>query len=178
MNPKLFWLLTAILLVYTPPATAQQSKKIPQIGYLSVRSGAGDNDLAFQQGLRDLGYTEGQNVIIEWRFAEGKSERYPALVANLLHIGVEAIVTNSGDEPIIAAMKSTKTIPIIFETGSDPVVRGFVASLPHPEWNLMGVSWMAHELGPKRLEVLKETVPKLTRVASWAIRTSETMLSK
>jgi putative ABC transport system substrate-binding protein len=144
---------------------AQQPKKVPRIGYLSLRSDAGAIDLAFRQGLRDLGYIEGQNVIIEWRFAEGKPERYPLLAAELVHIGVEAIVTNSGDDPIVAAMKSTKTIPIIFETGSDPVARGFVASLPHPERNLTGISWMAHELGGKRLELLKDTVPKLTRVA-------------
>jgi putative ABC transport system substrate-binding protein len=147
------------------PAAAQQPKKIPRIGYLSLRSGAGDIDLAFRQGLRDLGYIDGQNVVIEWRFAEGKRERYPVLAAELVHIGVDAIVTNSGDDPIVAAMKSTKTIPIIFETGSDPVARGFVASFPHPEWNLTGVSWMAHELGGKRLELLKDTIPKLTRVA-------------
>jgi putative ABC transport system substrate-binding protein len=74
-------------------------------------------------------------------------------------------VTNAGDEPILAAMKATKTIPIIFETGSDPIARGFVASLAHPEGNLTGVSWMAHELGGKRLELLKEAVPNLTRIA-------------
>jgi len=166
MNPKHFlWLLTAFLLVYTALTIAQQPKKVPRIGYLSLRSGAGDIDLAFRQGLRDLGYIDGQNVIIEWRFAEGKRERYSLLAAELVHIGVEAIVTNSGVDPIVAAMKSTKTIPIIFETGSDPVARGFVVSLPHPEWNLTGVSWMAHELGGKRLELLKDTIPKLTRVA-------------
>ena len=127
--------LTAMLFAFPTSAQAQQVKKVPRIGYLSLRSDAGDIDLAFRQGLRDLGYIEGQNVIIEWRFAEGKSERYPLLAAELVHIGVDAIVTNSGDDPIVAAMKSTKTIPIIFETGSDPVARGFVASLPHPERN-------------------------------------------
>src|SRR5690242_6090868 len=157
--------LTAMLFAFPTSAQAQQVKKVPRIGYLSLRSDAGDIDLAFRQGLRDLGYIEGQNVIIEWRFAEGKRERYPVLAAELVRIGVDAIVTNSGDDPIVAAMKSTQTIPIIFETGSDPVARGFVASFPHPEWNLTGVSWMAHELGGKRLELLKDTIPKLTRVA-------------
>jgi len=151
-------------LAFSLPAQAQQSKKVPRIGYLSLRSGPGDNDLAFQQRLRELGYLDGQNIVIEWRFADGKSERYPLLAGELVQIGVEAIVTNSGDDPILAAMKATKTIPIIFETGSDPVARGFVASLAHPEGNLTGVSWMAHELGGKRLELLKEAVPKLTRV--------------
>ena|SRR5438094_4253374 len=157
--------LATILLTTAPSAEAQLPKKVPRIGYLSLRSGVGDNDSAFRQGLRELGYIEGQNIVIEWRFAEGKSERYPLLAAELVQIGVEAIVTNSGDDPILAAMKSTKTIPIIFETGSDPVARGFVASLARPERNLTGVSWMAHELGGKRLELLKEAVPKLTRVA-------------
>jgi len=151
-------------LAFSLPAQAQQSKKVPRIGYLSLRSGPGDNDLAFQQSLRELGYVDGQNIVIEWRFADGKSERYALLAGELVQIGVEAIVTNSGDDPILAAMKATKTIPIIFETGSDPVARGFVASLAHPEGNLTGVSWMAHELGGKRLELLKEAVPKLTRV--------------
>ena len=156
--------LCALLLAFSLPAQAQQSKKVPRIGYLSLRSGPGDNDLAFQQRLRELGYLDGQNIVIEWRFADGKSERYALLAGELVQIGVEAIVTNSGDDPILAAMKATKTIPIIFETGSDPVARGFVASLAHPEGNLTGVSWMAHELGGKRLELLKEAVPKLTRV--------------
>jgi putative ABC transport system substrate-binding protein len=135
------------------------------IGYISLRSGPGENDLAFKQRLRELGYVDGKNIAIEWRFADGKSERYPLIAAELVQLGVEAIVTNSGDEPLLAAMKATKTIPIIFETGSDPIARGFVASLAHPEGNLTGVSWMAHELGGKRLELLKEAVPNLTRVA-------------
>jgi putative ABC transport system substrate-binding protein len=161
----LVYALPALILASIHLADAQQPKKIPRIGYLSLRSGPADNDLAFRQGLRELGYIEGQNIVIDWRFAEGKSERYPILVAELVQIGVEAIVTNGGDDPIRAAMNSTKTIPIIFETASDPVARGFVASLARPEGNLTGVSWMAHELGGKRLELLKEAVPKLTRVA-------------
>ena len=146
-------------------AQAQQAKKVHRIGYLSLRSAPGDNELAFRQRLREVGYIDGQNIVIEWRFADGKSERYPALAAELVQIGVVAIVTTSGDDPIVAAMKATKTIPIIFETGSDPVDRGFVASLAHPGGNLTGVSWMAHELGGKRLELLKDTVPNLNRVA-------------
>lgn len=159
----LFCLLLTVFFATAGVAEAQLPKKVPRIGYLALRPGV--NHSAFRQGLRDLGYVEGQNIIIEWRFAEVKSERYPLLAAELVQIGVEAIVTNSGDEPILAAMNSTKTIPIIFETGSDPVARGFVASLARPESNLTGVSWMAHELDGKRLELLKEAVPKLTRVA-------------
>jgi putative tryptophan/tyrosine transport system substrate-binding protein len=160
----LFCLLVTVFFATAAVAQAQLPKKVPRIGYVSLRSGPGDNDLAFRQRLRELGYVEGQNIVIEWRFAEGKSERYPLVAAELVQIGVEAIVTNSGDDPILAAMKATKTIPIIFETGSDPVARGFVTGLAHPEGNLTGVSWMAHELGGKRLELLKEAVPKLTRV--------------
>jgi putative ABC transport system substrate-binding protein len=144
---------------------SQQPKKIPRIGYLSLRSGFGVNDEAFRQRLRELGYVEGQNIVIEWRFAEGKSERYPDLAAELVRLKVDAIVTASGDEPIAVAMNATQTIPIIFETGSDPVARGFVASLARPGGNLTGFSAMLHELGGKRLELLKEAVPKLSRVA-------------
>jgi putative ABC transport system substrate-binding protein len=158
-------LLATFLLAAVSLAEAQLPKKVPHIGYLSLRSGVGVNDEAFRQGLRELGYNEGQNIVIAWRFAEGKSERYPLLAAELVQISVDAIVTNSGDAPILAAMNATKTIPIIFVTGSDPVARGFVASLARPEGNLTGLSWMAHELGGKRLELLKEAVPKLTRVA-------------
>jgi putative tryptophan/tyrosine transport system substrate-binding protein len=156
--------VVVILLAIAVITKAQQPKKLNRVGYLKLRSGPEDNGLAFQQRLRELGYIEGQTIVIEWRFA-GKSVRYPLLAAELVQIGVEAIVTNAGDEPILAAMKATKTIPIIFETGSDPIARGFVASLAHPEGNLTGVSWMAHELGGKRLELLKEAVPNLIRIA-------------
>jgi putative ABC transport system substrate-binding protein len=158
-------LLMTVLLCTVSLAQAQQTKKVPRIGYLSIRSGFGPNEEAFRQGLNDLGYSEGQNIVIEWHFAEGKSERYPLLAAELVRIKVDAIVTASGDAPIIAAMNATKTIPIIFDTGSDPVARGFVTSLAHPEGNLTGLSGMLHELGGKRLELLKDAVPKLTRVA-------------
>jgi putative ABC transport system substrate-binding protein len=121
-----------VLLAVAVIAQAQQPGKVPRIGYLSLGSGFGVNDEAFRQGLRELGYTEGQNVVVEWRFVEGKSERYRDFAAELVRLKVDAIVTASGDEPIIAAMNVTKTIPIIITTGSDPVARGFVASLAHP----------------------------------------------
>ena len=146
-------------------AHAQQPKKIPRIGYLSLRSGLGVNEEAFRQALRKLGYVEGQNIVIEWRFAAGKSERYSDFAADLVQLKVDAIVTASGDAPIAVAMNATQTIPIIFETGSDPVARGFVASLARPGGNLTGFSSMLLELGGKRLELLKEAVPKLSRVA-------------
>jgi len=123
------WLsrLLVVLIVFAlcSSAEAQQPKKVPRIGCLKLVSGLGALDLAFRERLREIGYIDGQNIVIEWRFANGKSERYPLLAADLVQIGVEAIVTNGGDDPILAAMKATKTIPIIFETKltSLPVLR-------------------------------------------------------
>ena len=159
------FILCAMLFALSFSAQAQQPGKVPRIGYLSLRSGFGVNDEAFRQGLRELGYTEGQNIVVEWRFVDGKSERYHDFAAELVRLKVDAIVTASGDEPIIAAMNVTKTIPIIITTGSDPVARGFVASLARPGGNVTGLSYMGHELSGKRLELLKEVVPKLFRVA-------------
>ena len=146
-------------------ASRRSSQRRSTIGYLSLGSGFGVSDEAFRQGLHELGYTEGQNIVVEWRFVEGKSERYREIAAELVRLKVDAIVTASGDEPIIATMNVTKTIPIIITTGSDPVARGFVASLAHPGGNVTGLSQMSHELSGKRLELLKEVVPKLLRVA-------------
>jgi putative tryptophan/tyrosine transport system substrate-binding protein len=160
-----FSAIAFVLVAATAVATAQQPGNVPRIGYLSLGSGFGVSDEAFRQGLRELGYTEGQNIVVEWRFVEGKSERYREIAAELVRLKVDAIVTASGDEPIIATMNVTKTIPIIFTTGSDPVARGFVASLAHPGGNVTGLSQMSHELSGKRLELLKEVVPKLLRVA-------------
>ena len=158
--------LCAMLFALCFPAEAQQPKKVHRIGYLSLGSGLTVNDEEFRQGLRELGYTEGQNIAVEWRFVDGKAERYHDFAAELVRLKVDAIVTASGDEPIIAAMNVTKTIPIIILTGSDPVARGFVASLARPGGNVTGLSYMSHELSGKRLELLKEVVPKLLRVAA------------
>jgi putative ABC transport system substrate-binding protein len=157
--------IVVALMVCGATAEAQQPKKVPRIGYLSLGSGFRVNDETFRQGLRELGYTEGQNIVVEWRFVDGKSERYRDVAAELVRLKVDAIITASGDNPIIAAMNATKTIPIIMLTGSDPVARGFVASLTHPGGNVTGLSYMLHELNGKRLELLKEVVPKLIRVA-------------
>jgi putative ABC transport system substrate-binding protein len=157
--------LCAILFALSFSAHAQQPGKVPRIGYLSLRSGFGVNDEASRQSLRELGYTEGQNIVVEWRFVDGKPERYHDFAAELVRLKVDAIVTASGDDPIIASMNVTKTIPIIITTGSDPVARGFVASLAHPGGNVTGLSFMLHELSGKRLELLQEVVPKLRRVA-------------
>src|SRR5258708_107616 len=138
-------LFLVTLLAVAVIARAQQPGKVPRIGYLSLGSGFGVSDEAFRQGLRELGYTEGQNIVVEWRFVEGKSERCREIAAELVRLKVDAIVTASGDETIIATMNVTKTIPIIFTTGSDPVARGFVASLAHPGGNVTGLSQMSHE---------------------------------
>ena len=164
-NRKWVGVFAIALMVVGAVAQAQQREKVPRIGYLSLGSGFRANDEAFRQGLRELGYTEGQNIVVEWRFVDGKSERYRDFAAELVRLKVDAIVTASGDDPIIAAMNVTKTIPIIILTGSDPVARGFVASLTHPGGNVTGVSYMLHELNGKRLELLKEVVPKLLRIA-------------
>ena len=165
MNKKIVAFMAILTLAPIYVAQAQQPGKVPKIGYLSLRSGFGVNDEAFRQALRELGYTEGQNIVVEWRFVDGKSERYHDFAAELVRLKVDAIVTASGDDPIIAAMNVTKTIPIIITTGSDPVARGFVASLARPGGNVTGLSFMLHELSGKRLELLKEVVPKLLRVA-------------
>src|SRR4030095_5410515 len=150
MNKKITVLiLSTMLFALSFSAHAQQPGKVPRIGYLSLRSGFGVNDEAFRQSLRELGYSEGQNIVVEWRFVDGKSERYHDFAAELVRLKVDAIVTASGDDPIIAAMNVTKTIPIIITTGSDPVARGFVASLARPGGNVTGLSFMLHELSGK-----------------------------
>jgi putative tryptophan/tyrosine transport system substrate-binding protein len=154
-----------MLLTFSFSADAQQPTKVPRRGYLSIGSGFRANDEAFRQGLRQLGYVEGHNIAIEWRFVDGKVEGYHDSAAELVRLNVDAIVASSGDSPTIAAMKATKAIPIVFLTGSDPVARRFVASLTHPGGNVTGLSYVLHEINGKRLELLKEVVPKLLRVA-------------
>jgi len=145
---------------------AQQPKKIPLIGSLgaaSVSTGAARRE-AFRQGLRELKYVEGKNIVIEERYAEGKPERLPALAAEIVSLKVDIIVTG-GSTPTRAAKEATKTIPIIMANEGDPVGNGFVASLAHPGGNITGLSNLTPEISGKRLELLKEIVPKLSRVA-------------
>jgi putative ABC transport system substrate-binding protein len=168
MNPKLFWLVTAILLVYIYPAEAQQPVKVPRIGYLSNTDAATDSARAegIRLALRDLGYIEGQNIAIEYRYAKGKRDREPELAAELVRLKVDIIVVASGDVTIRAAKNATKTIPIVMMgLGSDPVRAGYVESFARPGGNVTGFTALTRELGGKRLEVLKEAVPKLSRVA-------------
>jgi putative ABC transport system substrate-binding protein len=147
-------------------AQAQEAGKVHRLGYLS-RAGSADPPLlreAFQQGLRELGYVEGKNIIFEYRFAEGKLDRLPGLAAELVRLKCDVIVTAS-TPATQAAKQATTIIPIVMANVSDPVEMGLVGSLARPGGNVTGLSNLAHDLVGKRLELLKETLPKLTRVA-------------
>jgi putative ABC transport system substrate-binding protein len=149
-------------------AEAQQPMKVPRIGYLSNTDAATDSARAegIRLALRELGYIEGQNIAMEYRYAEGRPEREPRLAAELVRLKVDIIVVASGDVTIQAAKNATKTIPIVMVGfGSDPVRAGHVESLARPGGNVTGVTALNRELGGKRLELLKEAVPKLARVA-------------
>jgi ABC-type uncharacterized transport system substrate-binding protein len=158
--------LCAALLALGSFADAQQPKKVPRIGYLSGSSPSAMSARieAFGQGLRELGYVEGKNIVIEYRYAEGKLDRLPVLAAELLRLNVEVIVTG-GALVTRAAKEATVTIPIVMTQDPDPVGSGFVASLARPGGNITGLSNLSPELSGKRLELLKEIVPKLSRVA-------------
>ena len=158
------FVLGAMLLALTCLAEAQQPKKVPRIGFLSDTLDAQKNRLAaFQKGLRDLGYLEGQNIAIDYRWSAGKNERLPNLAAELVRLKVDVIVTVS--RGIQAAMDATKTIPIVMATSGDPVAYGYVVSLAQPGGNVTGLSQMSPELGGKRLELLKEVLKKVSVVA-------------
>ena len=169
MRNKIFCLaLSAMLFAFSSPAAAQQPKKVPQIGILTpVPVSARVNVFeAFRKGLRELGYIEGKNIAIEIRSAEGKQERFPALAAGLVRLKVDIIVVTRGNTLIRAAMNATKTTPIVMAgAGPDPVEAGFVESLARPGANVTGVSTLSGELGGKRLELFKEAVTKIARVA-------------
>jgi putative ABC transport system substrate-binding protein len=152
---------------------AQQPKKVPRIGYLTTvsLSAISARIEAFRQGLRELGYIEGENIVIERRFAEGKLDRLPELAAELVRLKIDIIVT-TGPGPTRAAKEATSMIPIVMAQDPDPVGSGFVASLARPGGNITGLSTLAPEISGKRLELLKETVPKLSRVGVFGTSTS------
>jgi ABC-type uncharacterized transport system substrate-binding protein len=154
-------------------AQAQQPTRVPRIGYLGAAapSAAPHRREAFRQGLRELGYVEGKNIIIEWRSAEGKLDRLPALAVELVRLKVDVIVTGGG-RATRTAKEATRTIPIVMAQVPDPVGDGFVASLARPGGNITGLSALGPELSGKRLELLKETVPTLSRVAVLGTSTS------
>src|SRR5262245_44575329 len=164
MNRKTVWLVTLFLIGLAPLAEAQQPKKVFRIGYLGGISPSPARIDAFRQGLHDLGYAEGKNIIIEWRHHEGKVDRLPALAAELVRLKVDIIIAY-GPPAARAAKEATVTIPIVIMSVGDPVGSGFVASLARPGGNITGLSTLAPEISGKQLELLKETVPKLSRVA-------------
>ena len=145
-----------------------QPKKVPRIGYLSPFDPVAESTRseAIRLALRELGYIEGQNIAIEYRYSEGKVNRFPELAAELVRLKVDIILVSGGDRLILAAKNATKTIPIVMTGGGlDPVEAGLVESLARPGGNVTGVTNLTGELGGKRLELLKEAVPKLARVA-------------
>ena len=166
-------LVAVILLAVAVLAEAQQPAKIPRIGYLGFGSPSTipTRIEAFRQGLRELGYVEGKNIFIEWRSAEGNADRLPSLAAELVRLKVDVIVTN-GPYSTRAAKAATVTIPIVMIRVGDPVGDGIVASLARPGGNITGLSSVAPELSGKRLELLKEIVPKLSRVAVFGSSTN------
>ena len=155
-----------VLVVAGAVAQAQQPTKVPRIGYLTAASLAANSARieAFRQGLRELSYVEGKNIVIERRYADGKLDRLPALAAELVRLKVDVIVTTGGSATR-AAKEATSTIPIVMTQDPDPVGNGFVASLARPAGNITGLANFAPELSGKRLEILREVVPKLSRVA-------------
>jgi len=158
--------LAALVITLCPRANAQQTSKIPRIGYLQAppAPAVATRTEAFRQGLRELGYVEGKNIVIESRFANGKTDRVPALVAELVRLKVDVIVTG-GSFATGAAKEATSTIPVVMTQDSDPVGNGYVASLAAPGGNVTGLSTLALELSGKQLGLLDETIPKLSRVA-------------
>ncbi len=166
-RPKILIALLALGLLAAPLAAgAQQTTKIPRIGLLSPfsPSAAAPWHQAFRQGLRDLGWVEGKNISIEYRYAEGRNDRLPELAADLVRLKVDVIVASITTDAL-AAKSATRAIPIVMASAGDPIASGLVESLARPGGNITGLSQIAPELAGKRLELLKETVPKLTRVA-------------
>ena len=159
-------IVATVILIVVNLASAQQAKKIPRIGYLAAATfdGLQSRTESFRRGLRELGYSEGQNISIEYRYAEGKQDRLPELAAGLIRLKVEVLVVQN-NSVARAALKLTTTIPIILSGGTDPVVAGLVASLARPGGNVTGLTNLTNDLGVKRLELLKEILPKLARVA-------------
>jgi len=158
--------LNAVLLALCIPAEAQQTTKIPRIGYLSALSPSSvpARTEAFRRGLSELGHFEGKTFVIEYRYSEGNLDRLTELAVELVRFKVDVIVT-TGPTSTRAAKESTNSIPIVMTNEADPVASGFVASLARPGGNITGLSNLAPEIGGKRLELLKEVIPKMSRVA-------------
>jgi putative ABC transport system substrate-binding protein len=157
--------LTGGLLAAPLAAEGQQAGKVFRIGLLGTDSGQANPMEALRAGLRDLGYVEGKNIVIEYRWAEGEYDRFPALVAELVALNVDVIVTQGGTPPALAAKRATTTIPIVMTGVGDAVGTGLVASLARPGGNVTGLTDSVPELHAKRLELLKEAMPRAGRVA-------------
>jgi len=172
-NKVFYFALYCFLFAISVRAEAQQPKKLPRIAYLSANSAVGQvsNLKAFRQGLGELGYVEGKNILIDYRYADAKLDRLPALAAELVVLKVEVIVT-SGPTATRPAKEATAMIPIVMANDNDPVSYGFVASLARPGGNITGLSTLSAELNGKRLELLKEIVPGLSRVAVFGTSTN------
>jgi len=161
-------LIAVVLLALGVAAEAQQPKKVSRIGYLSQNDAATESARAegIRQALRELGYIEGQNIATEYRYREGKLDRFSELAVELVRLKVDIIMVSGGASLILAAKNATKTIPIVMNGGGiDPVDAGLVESLARPGGNVTGITTVSRELGGKRLELLKEAVPKIARVA-------------
>jgi putative ABC transport system substrate-binding protein len=169
MNQRIFVLaLGALLFALGPFAAAQQAKKVPRIAYLNTSDTGADSNRynGIRQRLRELGYIEGQNIAIEYRSGGRDLERYQKIVAELVRLKVDVIIIGGGTTYVQLVKKTTKTIPIVMTgPGGDPVEAGLIESLARPGGNITGVTILARDLGAKRLELLKEAVPKVTRVA-------------
>ncbi len=166
MLKKLSLILVVSVITSVQIAHAQQPAKVPRIAYVAAASLAANANRveAFKQGLRELGYVEGKNIVVEWRFADGEDSRLPALVAELLRLKIDIIVAG-GPSVTGVAQRATSTIPIVMGFHLDPVGSGVIASLARPGGNITGLSSLSPEISGKQLELLKEVVPALSRVA-------------
>jgi putative ABC transport system substrate-binding protein len=156
-----------LLFAFSFPAVAQELKKVPRIGYLSARDPASDSTRSKEilLGLRELGYVDGRNISIVYRFADGKRERFTELATEFVRLNVDMILVAGGEVLIRAATNATRTIPIVMSGGGvDPIKAGFAQSLAHPGGNVTGLTLLVIQLGDKRLELLKEAVPRIRRV--------------
>jgi len=160
--------LCALLFAHSFAAYAQQSKKVTRIGYVGPAT-TDPRTVSFRQGLRDLGYTEEKNILVEYRYVGGKVDRYPDIVAELVQLNVNVLVTVPF-QALLAAKQATKTIPIGMVTTLDPVTTGIVDSMARPGGNITGIARLTRLLGARRLELIKETAPKVSRVGVlWAV---------
>jgi putative ABC transport system substrate-binding protein len=160
-------LLIGFIIASIHVAEAQQANKVPHIGFLIVDSpsAALTRVEAFQRGLKDLGYVEGKNIIIEYRYAEAKADRLPQLASELIRRKIDVLITGGGNQVASAAMKATQKIPIVMTNVADPVGSGFVESLARPGGNVTGLTSVTYDLSGKRLELIKESLPKVSRIA-------------